>query len=144
LRSKFFNPKTTKMKKVLFVLAVAGVMASCGDKKKSDKPAEVKDSITTTTTTTTPPGVPAFADAEVQAFVNDYTVFVQSYLDACKAKDMAKAQELSMKMNDWSSRSMAIGNKLAGNPDETKKFNDYMSKLTQDWANAAKSMMPSN
>ena len=138
------------MKKVLFVLAVAGVMASCGDKKKSDKPAEVKDTTTATTTTTTTttttatPGVPTFADPEVQSFVNDYTAFVNSYLDAYKAKDMTKVSELAAKMTEWSGRSAAIGNKLAANPEEAKKFTDYMTKLSQDWANAAKAMMPSN
>ena len=138
--------KTKKMKKVLFVLAVAGVMVSCGNKKKSETPAEVKDTITTTTTTTTTTtattGVPTFADPDVQKFVNDYTAFVNSYIDAYNGKDMTKVSQLAANYQQWSGQIMTIGQKLAANPDDEKKFNDYMTKLSQDWANAAQAMMP--
>ncbi len=141
------------MKKVFLVLAVAGVMVACNSKKKEGT--ETKGDTTTTTTTTdkmdnttttttTNAAVPTFSDPEVQAYVNDYTAFVNSYLDAYKAKDMTKVQELGTKMQEWSGRSMTIGQKLAAHPDEAKKFTDYMTKLSQDWANAAQSMMPSN
>jgi hypothetical protein len=138
------------MKKVLFVLAVAGVMVSCGNKKKSDKPADGKDTTstsstttTTTITTTTTSDVPTFADPEVQKFVNDYTAFVNSYMDAYKGKDMAKVAELSANYQQWAGQIGTIGMKLAANPDEAKKFSAYMTKLSMDWANAAKAMMPS-
>lgn len=140
------------MKKVFAVLALVGVMASCNNKKKDEKKPEGD---TTTTQTTTPPadnttttpadnsgGVPTFADADVQKYVNDYTAFVQSYLDAYKAKDMTKVQELAGKMTEWSGKSAQVAQKLAANPDEAKKFSEYMTKLSTDWANAAKSMMP--
>ena len=123
------------MKKVLFVLAVAAVMVSCGNKKKSDKPAEVKDTIsttTTTTTTTTTSEVPKFSDPEVQQWVNDYTAFVTAYVDAYKGKDMTKVAELSQKMSDWSSKSMTIVQKLAAHPEEATAFSNYLAKLSQE------------
>src|SRR5690242_8552107 len=123
------------MKRVLLVLAVAGVMVSCGSKKKADK-GTTTDTATTTTTdkmgdqtstsTATTSGVPTFADAEVQKYVNDYTAFVTSYVDAYKAKDMTKVQELATKMQDWSSRSISVSQKLAANPEEARKFSDYI------------------
>ncbi len=139
------------MKKVLLVLAVAATMVACNNKKKGDAKVEGDTTTTTTTnttntttTTTVSDGVPTFADAEVQSYVNDYTAFVNSYMEAYKSKDMTKVQELSGKMQEWSGRSMTIGQKLANNPEEAKKFSDYMTKLSTDWANAAKAMMPSN
>ena len=143
------------MKKLFAVLALAGVLVSCDSKKKEDKKVEGDTTTTTTTTvdpapttttttTTTTNETPKFADAEVQKYVDDYAAFVRSYVDAYKGKDMTKVQELSAKMSDWSTRSAAISQKLAASPDEAKKFSDYMVKLSQDWADAAKAMTPSN
>lgn len=131
------------------MLAIAGIMVSCGGKKKEgDKPADGKD--TTTTTTTTPPTTttptssdkPTFADADVQKYVDDYTAFVNSYLDAVKGKDMGKIQELATKATEWSSKSMEMTKKLAANPDDAKKFGEYMTAMGQKWADAAKELMP--
>lgn len=135
------------MKKVFAILAVAAVMVSCGNKKKSDKPADGKDTAATTTTNnggeTTPITATAgFADAEVQKYVDDYTAFVNSYLDAVKGKDMTKITDLSMKAADWANRSMDVSKKLAANPEEAKKFADIMTKLSNDWAEAAKALVP--
>ena len=136
------------MKKVLLVLAVAGVMVACNNKKKEDK--DVKNDTTITTTdktdkmdnTTTTVGIPTFADAEVQAYVTDYTAWANSLMDAYRTKDMTKISEYTMKTQDWASRTMAISQKLANNPDEAKKFSDYMTKLGNDLAAAAKAMTP--
>ena len=140
------NLNQVKMKKLFLILAMGDVLVSCGNKKKDEKKAEgdttSTTSTTTTTTTTTTVGVPTFADAEVQQYVNDYTAFVNSYMDAAKNKDMAKLTDISMKATDWANRSASISQKLANNPEEAKKFSDYMTKLSQDWAEAAKAMMP--
>lgn len=130
------------MKKLFAVLALVAVMTSCKDKKKDEKKPDATTTTTTadpnatttttTTTTTSSSGVPTFADAEVQQYVNDYTTFVNSIVDAYKSKDLAKAGELAGKMSDWSSRSMAVSQKLAANPDEAKKFSDYVTKLSAE------------
>ena len=146
---QLLNQNHFKMKKVFAVLALVGVMTSCNNKKKDEKKPEGDTTavVTPPADNTTPPAdnsgaIPTFADADVQKYVTDYTAFVQSYLDAYKAKDMTKVQELATKMTEWSGKSTEIGQKLATNPEEAKKFADYMTKLSTDWANAAKSMMP--
>jgi hypothetical protein len=149
-----FNLKTKKiMKKLFAVFALVAVMTSCKDKKKDAKAPDAtttttttdpNSTTTTTTTTTSSSGVPTFADAEVQKFVNDYTAFVNAYMDAYKGKDMTKVAELAGNYQQWAGQVMTISQKLAANPDDAKKFSDYMSKLSLDWANAAKAMMPTN
>lgn len=145
------------MKRVLLVLAVAGVLVSCGNKKKDDKPADGKDTTvttttttgdqTTTTTTTTDNsgavGVPTFSDPDVQKFANDVTTFVNGYMEAAKSKDMTKITELSTKWTEWGTKATDVSMKLASKPEEAKKWADYWTKLGQQWADAAKSLMPS-
>lgn len=144
------------MKRVLLVLAVAGVLVSCGNKKKGDKPADGKDTTVTTTTTNTGDqttttttdnsgvaGVPTFSDPDVQKFANDVTTFVNGYIDAAKTKDMAKMTELSTKWTEWGTKATDISMKLASKPDEAKKWGEYWTKLGQQWADAAKSLIPS-
>ena len=128
------------MKKLFAVLALVGVLASCKDKKKDEKMPDAtttttttdpNTTTTTTTTTTTSSDAPKFADAEVQAYVNDYTAFVTSYVNAYKAKDMTQIADMSKKMADWSSRSMSVSQKLAANPAEATAFANYMTKLSE-------------
>jgi len=136
------------MKKFLAVLAIAGVMTSCKD-KKADEPKPVDASTTTTTTATTtepatPPTttttasgeIPKFADADVQKYVEDYTAYVTSLVAAYKSKDMAKAMDLSKSSLDWSTRSTELVKKLTNNPEEAAKFSSYMSKLGQELSQA--------
>lgn len=127
------------MKKLFAVLALVAVMTSCKDKKKDEKKPDATttttttdpNSTTTTTTTTTSSDVPTFADAEVQAYVNDYTAFVTSYVNAYKAKDMTQIAAMTQKMSDWSTRSVSVSQKLAANPDEAMKFTNYITKLSE-------------
>lgn len=140
------------MKKVLLVLAIAGALVSCGGKKKSDKPAGADSTAnmkpadqganTTTPGTAATTGVPTFSDPEVQQFANDATALVNSYMDAAKAKDMSKITELSSKWAGWGTKSTEVAQKLANNPEEAKKWADYWTKLAQDWAEAAKALVP--
>jgi len=140
------------MKKVFLVLTAAAVMVACNNKKKTEGEVKTDTATTTTTTTdkmdntttttTTSTDVPKFADAEVQKYVDDYTAWVNMYVDAYKSKDMTKISNYSMKAQEWSTRSASVAQKLAGSPEEAKKFTDYMTKLSTDLANAAKAMMP--
>src|SRR4051812_30169099 len=103
------------MKKVFLVLTAAAVMVACSDKKKAAA-TDTKDTGTTTTTSTekmdnststtsTNGDVPTFSDPEVQKYVNDYTAFVNSYMEAYKSKDMTKVSQLATNMQEWSGRS---------------------------------------
>lgn len=123
------------MKKFLAVLAVAGVMVSCNN-KKDDKKDEKKDGDTTVVVTppadnTTPPadnaGVPSFADADVNAFVKAYEDYVAAYKAAAETKDMAKFAELGKQGQDLATKSTAASQKLATSPEEAKKLADYLT-----------------
>jgi hypothetical protein len=136
------NQNQKNMKKLFAVVALVGLMASCNSKKKDEKTDETKmdTAVTTTppptteptTTTTTSSDIPKFADAEVQKYVDDYTAFVTSYVEAYKSKDMTKVSSLSTKMTEWASKSQSVGMKLANNPEEATKFTNYMTKLSQE------------
>ena len=129
------------MKKILSVIALAGIMASCNNTKE-DKTETTKDTASTTTTTDPAPtnttttaadGVPNFSDPEVQKFANDYAAFIKEY--KAGMSDPARMQELSKQMQDWSTKSQNIGAKLASNPDDLKKWTDWVQEIS-------KSMMP--
>jgi hypothetical protein len=142
------NLKTKNMKKLFAVIALAGVMVSCGNKKKEEKTAGKDTTVTnttnttgdqtTTTTTTNTAGVPTFSDPEVQKFANDYAAFVTDYKNGLK--DPAKLAELTKSMQDWSSRSQSIGMKLASNPEEAKKWTDWVMVISKELTDAAMNM----
>jgi hypothetical protein len=124
------------MKKILAVLALAGVMVSCNNKKKEEKKPDADTTAVTPPVTDNPPadappaGVPKFSDPEVQKFANDYAAFIAEY--KAGMSDPAKLQDLSAKMQDWSKRSTDIGMKLAAKPDEAKAWADWVMALSKE------------
>jgi hypothetical protein len=139
------------MKKLFAVLALVGVMTSCKSKKKDEKKPDETTVTTPPTDNTTPPpdvtpagDVPKFADADVQKYVDDYTAFANGLIEAYKTKDMAKIGTLSQKATEWSSKTMEISKKLMASPEEAQKFSNYITKISTDLTEAAKSMMPTN
>jgi hypothetical protein len=135
------------MKKLLSLVAIVGIMASCNNKKeektedtKTDTTATTTttsdDAVTTPTTTTTPAGVPTFSDPEVQKFANDYAAFIAEY--KAGMTDPARMAELSKQMQDWSAKSQSIGMKLASNPDDLKKWSDWVMEIQKDLMPATK------
>jgi PBP1b-binding outer membrane lipoprotein LpoB len=124
------------MKKILAVLALAGVMVSCNNKKKDEKKPDADTTAVTPPVTDNPPadappaGVPKFTDPEVQKFANDYAAFMAEY--KAGMSDPSKLQDLSAKMQDWSKRSTDIGMKLAANPEEAKAWADWVMALSKD------------
>jgi hypothetical protein len=144
----FIKPKSKNMKKLFAVVALVGLMASCNSKKKDEKTEETKmDTAVTTTppttmeptttpTTTTNSDVPKFAVAEVQKYVDDYTAFVKSYVEAYRTKDMTKISSLSTKTTEWATKSQSVAMKLANNQEEATKFTNYMTKLSQEMTDA--------
>lgn len=131
------------MKKLLFVLAIAGLMTACKskktDEKKPDETTTTPTAPTTTTATestatTATTGVPSFSDPEVQKFANDYGAFMAEY--KAGMKDPAKLATLAKNMQDWSSKAKEIGLKLATKPDEARAWAEWVLAFTKD-------MMPS-
>jgi hypothetical protein len=118
------------MKKILAVLALAGVMVSCNNKKKEEKKPDADTTAVTPPVTDNPPantGVPTFADADVNAFVQAYEEYVNAYKAAAESKDMSKFAELGTKGQDLSTKAVAASQKLAATPDEAKKLSDYLT-----------------
>ena len=138
------------MKKFLAILAVAGLMISCNNKKSEEKTSNSDTTVkttentggaqnnTTTTTTTNNAGVPSFSDPDVQKFANDYAAFLEEYKKGLK--DPAKMADLTKSMQEWSTRSQEIGVKLASNPDEAKKWADWVMVISQEFSKAASEM----
>ncbi len=120
------------MKKLVAVLALVGVMASCKDKKKEEekKPEETTSTTTTTTTTdqtTTATGVPTFSDPDVNAYVKAYEDYIAAYKAAVESKDMSKMGDLGKMGQDLAAKATAASQKLANNPEEAQKLADYMT-----------------
>jgi len=124
------------MKKLLSLVALVGIMASCNNKKEEKKTDEKKTDTTVTTTddkmnsTTAAAGVPTFSDPEVQQFANDYAAFIAAY--KAGINDPAKAAELSKSWQDWGTRTSSIGMKFANNPEDAKKWADWIQELHKD------------
>ena len=135
------------MKRIFIVLALTAGLVSCNNKKSEEKTAG-KDTTTTTNTdtkeqenkeaTTNVNGVPNFSDPEVQKFANDYYAFLQEYKAALK--DPSKAAELTKTMGEWTNKTTEISMKLSSNPEDAKKWADWAVVVSQEFADAAKSL----
>jgi hypothetical protein len=126
--------KPTKMKKIFAIIALAGIMVSCGGKKKDAKvpeqpttnePSKMEPSNTGSTA-----GIPTFSDPDVQKFVNEYSAFAQSYKTGIV--DPAKAMELSKTAQEWSGKMMNVAMKVGSNPDELKKWQQWAEWLRKE------------
>jgi hypothetical protein len=53
-------------------------------------------------------------------------------------KDPAKLAELSKSMQDWSAKSQSFAMKLASNPEEAKKWAEWVMALTKEMMPAMK------
>jgi hypothetical protein len=147
--ASIIKSKTSNMKKVFAILALAGVMVSCNNKKAEDKkPADdttkvttdntTTDNTTTTNTNYSSDNVPTFKDAEVQQFANDYAAFVKEY--KAGLKDPAKLADLSAKMQDWGTRAQSIGQKLANDVEEARKWTEFVTACSKEMSDAAMNM----
>jgi hypothetical protein len=137
------------MKKLLFVLAIASFMTACNNKKKEEgKKPEGDTTQTTQPTTDNPPadntsntGVPTFADADVQAYVNSYEEYIATYKKAVEGKDMAKMADLGKMGQDLAAKGTAAAQKLAASPEDAKKLSDYMMAKSAEVTELAKKLM---
>ncbi len=111
---------------------------SCDDNKKSEKTSppitpnsqtQQEQNIVTIKTDTISIDVPTFNDPEVQKYVEDYTAYMKEYLAAVKSKDITNIAQLGMESQKWKTKGEAITQRLSYDPDELKKYNDYMVKL---------------
>lgn len=130
------------MKKVILSCAAAALvmfgLISCGQNK------ETTTETTTTETTTTEASKPAetvvsdaptFSNEEVNKGLAEYKSMINDYVAAIASKDQAKAADLTTKAQAISANMSSWVTKLK--PEETQKFTEYMTKLSQEWSAAA-------
>ena len=112
------------MKKILTVLTIVGMLASCKDKKK-DAPPEPKPAEPTVTAPVNSE-VPKFADPEVQAHAQAYQDLANDYKKAVEAKDKDKIWNLGDVNSKLITESGVMFKKLADMPEENKKLSDFI------------------
>jgi hypothetical protein len=131
------------MKKVILSCTAVALftfgLISCGENK------ETTTETTTTETTTTEEAKPAettvasdaptFSNEEVNKGLAEYKSMINDYVAAIESKDQAKIADLNTKAQAVSSSMSSWATKLK--PEETQKFSEYMTKLSQEWSAAA-------
>jgi hypothetical protein len=127
------------MKKISLLLAVVSVfsLTSCKDDKNAIENQNVTNSTATQGKETSKnksisSEIPNFSDPEVQKHIEKYDAFVKDYLAAIKEKDIIKMEELGPKVHEWATKEQLVLKKLAADPTEAKKYNEYIQKLAQE------------
>jgi hypothetical protein len=126
--------KSTKMKKIFVIMALAGIMVSCGGKKKDaatpDKPTTNEPSKMDPANNGAMAGVPTFSDPEVQKFVNEYSAWIKDYKTGMA--DPTKAAEMAKTAQEWSGKMTGIAMKIATNPGELQKWTDWAKWISNE------------
>lgn len=130
------------MKKILLTAVLVGSLIAC------DKKAETADAPAPETTTETPtPETPApaetpantndvkFSNPEVQKVADEYATFVKEYVEAYKAGDATKIQDLVKKQQEWATKLTTAATSMT--PDDAKAWGEYMQKLSEEMTAAA-------
>lgn len=120
------------MKRILLscaVLSLISFTACKNEAKDTDATVETTETTNDGAEATATEGVPTFSDSEVQKYVDDYTAFIKEYTAAAKSGDATKLSALAGNLQEWNTKSTAIGEKLATNPEDAQKFNEYIQKL---------------
>jgi hypothetical protein len=130
------------MKKVILSCTAVALftfgLISCGENKETTK--ETTTTETTTTEATKPAetvasDAPTFSNEEVNKGLAEYKSMINDYVAAIQSKDQAKAADLTTKAQAVSASMSSWMTKLK--PEETQKFTEYMTKLSQEWSAAA-------
>ena len=137
------------MKNTILSIAAVGLLAttlvSCDSTKKTET---TKDSseisangdtvkkVTTKTTEIVKTDVPTFSSEEVNKGLAEYSKLKDEYVAAVKSKNAAEIKAISDKYTVWANKATGWASKLK--PDEIQKYSEYMIKVSEDWAKAAK------
>ena len=140
------------MKKIILSIATAGLLAttlvSCESTKKTET---TKDSseisangdtvtkITTKTTEIVKTAVPTFSSEEVNKGLAEYAKLKDEYVAAVKSKNATEIKAISDKYTAWANQATGWAAKLK--PDEIQKYSEYMIKISEEWAKAAKDVV---
>ncbi|MCZ4245633.1 hypothetical protein [Pedobacter punctiformis] len=135
------------MKKVILSVAAIGLLAttlvSCDSTKKTETTTDSTVSangdttvkVVTKTTETTRTEAPSFSSEEVNKSLADFNKLKDDYVAALKSKNATEIQALTEKYKVWSQKATTFAAKLK--PEEIQKYTDYVSKVSQEWSEAA-------
>lgn len=135
------------MKKILLSLAVVSFIAFTACNKEEAKATDNQETVDSTANATegaeatteegvAAEGTPKFSDPEVQKYVDDYATFIKEYTAAAKSGDAAKLTTMTGNLQEWNEKSATIGEKLAANPEDAQKFNEFIQKLAMEMQSA--------
>ncbi len=118
------------MKKLLSAFLIVGTLVACKDSKKNDATTatDTKTEIKGDVKIGASADVPKFEDADVQKMAEEYANFVKGYASA----DPAKVADYAKRAQDWANKMQAPMQKLAANPEEMKKFTDFMDAMAKE------------
>ena len=112
---------------------VAVTLTSCKDEKKVEPTTgteEVaKSAEASAFKASASSDLPKFSTPEVQKFADEYSAFINESIDAAKSGDAAKIQELTVKSQEWVTKSQAVMAKMT--PEDAKLWSEYYAKLSQ-------------
>ena len=121
--------------KIFFIpmAIVAVTLTSCKDEKKVEPTTgteEVaKSAEASAFKASASSDLPKFSTPEVQKFAEEYSAFINESTDAAKSGDAAKIQELTVKSQEWVTKSQAVMAKMT--PEDAKLWSEYYAKLSQ-------------
>jgi hypothetical protein len=127
------------MKKALITLSLASLFiftqTSCGGKKEETTSAvETIPATSDNVASDTNSDVPSFSDEAVTKFCKDYKAALDETMEAYKSKDMTKIKDMQAKYTDLSKQGAGLAGKIK--MDEMKKYSDFMTKISTDYAKA--------
>jgi hypothetical protein len=137
------------MKNTILSIAAAGLLAStlvsCDSTKKTETTTDSSEisasgdtikKVTTKTTEIVKTDVPTFSSEEVNKGLAEYTKLKDEYVEAVKSKNATEIKAINDKYTTWANQATGWAAKLK--PDEIQKYSDYVLKLSEEWATAAK------
>ncbi len=131
------------MKKVILFATFACMvtMNSCKSSEQGDA-SQAESKVVETVASSAVQGaisdVPQFSDPETQKFVDGYAAYMKQSMEIYKTKDMTKIAELQASAMEWSKKSQDFATRIAQNPDDMKKYSEYIQKLSTEMQEAMK------
>jgi glutaredoxin 2 len=129
----------TKTKTLLLSFSIV-CLFSCknGADKAEQQVEETQKALTSSSVQSAIDDIPTFEDAETQKFVEEYAQYMKLSIDAYKTNDATKVAELQKEATEWATKLQSSTMRLAKNPDDIKKFNEYIQKLSIEMQEAMK------
>jgi len=129
------------MKKILLTAVFVASVIAC-DKKSETADTPVAETNTTEETLAptkaeeaTVPSAVKLSSPEAQKIADEYVAFINDYVQAYKAGDATKIQELVTKQQEWGTKLTTEMAKMS--PEDVKVLSEYMQKAAEEMLAAA-------